>query len=525
MKLLKTIFYFSVFFFLSAPGVLAANQNYFEFSPDLTASLKIAGLQAPAQSFIPFNDYVSGFDIWLENQGSAGNLVVSLEDAAGTELARKTVTAPHTVKTWFGQKFHFDFNSAVSVSAGSGYKVHFETSLPELKIFYANLAQLRQHNADYSIDKAVSPALLAGVEQDFAFKFALYDSDSDRSDPEILNAVPVLISPEQVEIRFNSNEPVDSQIEFGESGGSLNQNSPFNQFFRRCNLEISTCTKSLDVLPDRQYDFKLTLRDYWNNEAYATGTFRTSAGWVYQAPTSTPSGDNQPPAISNARAVSLTDKSAVIAWTTDEPANSGVLLRYNRPGSQVITSVGDTTFELEHAISFSGFLEPRTDYYVLVTSFDSSNNSASQLLYFTTLPTPVVPPPVLPPSLPQTLNIVSPAGSGQPTTISWNASASGPANGYRADVFDRNRRLVRQEALPPKADSLSLSGLPEGDYDVIVYKHEGDVFEKIAPPAKISSPAPPKKKLYENNFFYLGILGIILSAIIIVVVVLKFRKK
>jgi len=87
----------------------------------------------------------------------------------------------------------------------------------------------------------------------------------------------------------------------------------------------------------------------------------------------TTSGDTTAPVISNVHVVNITDTSAIIAWDTNEPANSivdyGVTIGYG----QVASLAGYVT---THAVPLTG-LQEGTLYHFKVTSSDVANNSTS----------------------------------------------------------------------------------------------------------------------------------------------------
>jgi hypothetical protein len=82
--------------------------------------------------------------------------------------------------------------------------------------------------------------------------------------------------------------------------------------------------------------------------------------------------DPDPPVISGVNAVDITDSTARIVWTTDEPADS--LVHYG-----LTTSYGSTasssSYVTSHSINLTG-LSPATTYHYKVVSADPSSNTA-----------------------------------------------------------------------------------------------------------------------------------------------------
>lgn len=86
-----------------------------------------------------------------------------------------------------------------------------------------------------------------------------------------------------------------------------------------------------------------------------------------------PSVDTTPPIITGISALSETEASAVITWTTNEPSNSQVEYGKTTDYGLIATSDELTT---THSITLSS-LEPNTAYYYLVKSKDKAGNETS----------------------------------------------------------------------------------------------------------------------------------------------------
>ena len=86
--------------------------------------------------------------------------------------------------------------------------------------------------------------------------------------------------------------------------------------------------------------------------------------------------------ISNVQAEDITPTSAVITWTTDEPANS--FISYGVDKSNVQT-LGDANLLTEHQLLVSS-LALETVYYYKVRSADIENDNSGNFYSFTTLP-------------------------------------------------------------------------------------------------------------------------------------------
>jgi hypothetical protein len=82
--------------------------------------------------------------------------------------------------------------------------------------------------------------------------------------------------------------------------------------------------------------------------------------------------DETPPVISELSVSYPTETSLVIAWTTDEPANSKVEYGETEASGTTVASVKMTT---DHAISLSGLI-PGVTYHIKVRSQDGAGNEA-----------------------------------------------------------------------------------------------------------------------------------------------------
>ena len=91
--------------------------------------------------------------------------------------------------------------------------------------------------------------------------------------------------------------------------------------------------------------------------------------------------DTTPPTISNVQVTDITETTATITWTTDEPADS--VVEYGTTTNYGYTK-SDSTLVTSHSITLTG-LSPGTTYHFRVKSTDAAGNTAvSQDYTFTT---------------------------------------------------------------------------------------------------------------------------------------------
>ena len=89
-----------------------------------------------------------------------------------------------------------------------------------------------------------------------------------------------------------------------------------------------------------------------------------------------PKKDETPPITSNVSASSITESTAVISWTTDEPAISQIIYRQLDSDEIQTTPEAEGTFTTQHSIILSN-LKPGTVYWLNIESLDESGNRAN----------------------------------------------------------------------------------------------------------------------------------------------------
>lgn len=540
----RFLFIGGVLLILVTSFVFAHGTNYLEFNPDSAQFLKVTDVETPSQVFFAQNDFLGGFDLWVANSGSSGTATFALLNEQGSILTSKTVTIPYIVETSNGTRFHVDFNSQLAVLADDKYSIRVASSMPELRLYYSNRVGLISHNAPFVSPYITGVAKLGSEEQTFSFKYALYET-SESSAPIISNVTWTIVSGTGMRVDFNANEPVDYKVEYGPSGQGYTQSTNFTGGYRFCAEGIDLCSINISVLPNTTYQYLLTVKDSWGNQSQSSGTFvsgqsqtptptptptpsassgpmptasatptpSTSSG-PSATPTSSPAGssapppgqDNIPPVISNLRIVSVTDHSIEVAWTTDEVANSHLLI--STPLLITITDASDPTMELEHLLEVTSELSPDTHYVAKATSIDLGSNSTKASINFTTLKTAI--PASSPQSSPTSQQPAPPFGqtsqqqSGVSATstasssgsntglVQWSTLSGGePNDGYRIDVFDKNGKLVKTLLVAKSFNSAEIPGLADGEYSVIVYANDDGVFEKIDQPVQLKAGEEP----------------------------------
>jgi peroxiredoxin len=115
--------------------------------------------------------------------------------------------------------------------------------------------------------------------------------------------------------------------------------------------------------PNTTYNFKVISTDAAGNEATAERELTTLA-----------TADKTPPTISGVNVSNITESSAIITWTTNEPATGQV--QYGKTETYGSSTLLDTKLTTSHTVTLTG-LDDGTTYNFQVISKDSSGNEAT----------------------------------------------------------------------------------------------------------------------------------------------------
>lgn len=218
-------------------------------------------------------------------------------------------------------------------------------------------------------------------------------------------------------VRFKTDEAATFSVNWGLTGQPLSQSSSptgalaFEHSYRIQGLETQTA-----------YDFQITVEDNFENSGTTNVMSFTTA-----------SPDTTPPVISNLALKSVTDRDAVLYFTTDEPALAGI----DSSSAPAITFEElDSGYTVEHYLLTRNLLA-NTNTSITVSATDAQSNSSTQEISFMTLPTIAD-------------LIVDNLDSGFSTVGNWSTGSFGnPYNGnYRfASVNTTQATLTAQWAL------------------------------------------------------------------------------
>lgn len=543
---MKKALLFSCVLILIPLFVYGHGARYFEFDPDTSSPLNLSSVSDPRQIFIPQNEFLSGIDVWLDNPGAPTTLTVELYNQSDTLVSSKTQSIGTIASIPGGQITHIDLSTTVSVSGSQNYYFKFITSSPDLSLYYANRIDFIGHNQPQVSEYVNGVAMIDGEEKEYSFKFALYEN-SETVAPVVSQNVVTILSLDEARLDFHANEPVDWKIQYGYTGGSVITTQYTGNYYY-CGVGVDVCSLTMNTEPDKEYTYTLSVRDVWANQTVVNGSFTSgSSGQATPTPTPTPSlsptptpsitPDTAPPVISNLRVVSVNDTSVSLAWTTDEAANSLAVVRL-LPELITVGSNNDSTLELEHYLTVGNL--PATSFLrAQIQSSDSVGNLSESTIDFTTTapgqsptPGPSVSPgqstnPTPNPSASTNPNQNEPQistgpGPDNPTTFTWNDTGAGS---YRVDIFDSNDKLVQSYDVVGD-NKLTLAGLGDGKYKVIVYEKVEDAYRKVGPAENFRAGKKPfLEGLYEFLVKYIIYLVGVLVALMILAWKLFYSQK
>lgn len=525
-------------FFVIAPSVHAA--LYYEFAPDYAQSLLVASSETPSEVFLPQNEFLSGFDLWLSNADQAGQATITLLGPTGAQLSAQTVELPAIADTEDGTRYHVNLPGQIAVTGNAAYRIQITSAMPTLRLYYASQIRLLPYNGVPPPIYTGGLARLGSTDQAYSFKFSLYEN-LEHSAPVISSVQTTQDQIDHAILSFNANEPVDWHVSYAPAGQANGIIIDWTGSYASCLPTIRACSAVLSVIPDTLYNFTLSVRDNWGNTTTFNGTFTSlangqtpppSPGSSPSAASPTPTPDTSAPVMTNTRIATLTTTTASFAWTTNEAANSIVVVQL----APILISVGgssDATLELEHFITITN-LSPDTYYQATITSRDAFNNAARAIITFLT------PRQQAPSSSPTPTPASTPVGSTSPTpspviqttgpddnpTISWPTPASGePSDGYRIDVFDQNNQLIKTITVSANTHQIQLADIPLGQDRVVIYTNNDGTYQKVAAPAEVNiKKRPLLERLVSSAPYILGSIVLVIAGAIVVLKI-KARKK
>ncbi|MBF0502216.1 MAG: fibronectin type III domain-containing protein [Candidatus Riflebacteria bacterium] len=203
-------------------------------------------------------------------------------------------------------------------------------------------------------------------------------------------------APASVTITWNTDEPATTQVEYG----------PSTDYGLSADLGVSYVKAHLITLSKLNsastYHFHVISSDPSGNVSVSADSTFTTA-------------DPNAPVISNIAAGNITSSTALITWTTDEPANGQV--DFGIASGLASTTPLQPSFSIDHQITLTSLKSETTYRYTIRTADPSKNLATSTVQTFTT---PDVTPPII---TGITLKSISPASASILWTTNENSTS------------------------------------------------------------------------------------------------------
>ncbi|MBM4249663.1 MAG: hypothetical protein FJ149_09590 [Euryarchaeota archaeon] len=208
-----------------------------------------------------------------------------------------------------------------------------------------------------------------GASEDFSFTTL---AEPDTTAPRISNPRVVAVTRTGATVLWETDEIADGFVEYGTTT-AYGLSSSASEYSLSHSLPLN------GLSPDTLYHLRVRSADPSGNLGIGPDvTFRTLK---------TPAGqDLVPPVISALQVTGVTNRLAIVIWTTDEPANAEV--EYGTTTAFGLRA-SDPAYTYYHSITIDN-LQPSTDYVLRVRSFDIPGNgpTVSAEVRFTTKATP-----------------------------------------------------------------------------------------------------------------------------------------
>jgi hypothetical protein len=283
--------------------------------------------------------------------GTAGNLVVADPSApAISAVACSAVSSSSAVISWTTNKAA---DSQVEYGISEAYGSSSTADKALVTLHSQTLTGLSAGTAYHFRIKSSDASGKTGISGDFSFTTAAV---ADTTPPVITAVAASAVSTTTATISWNTNEASDSQVEYGTavSYGALSTTDPL--------MVIQHSRVLTGLTAGTTYHFRVRSRDGAGNPALSGDYVFVTAG----------KGDTTPPTIS-AVSATVNGTGAVIAWITNEPADSQV--EYGTSSNYGLSTTLEATAVTSHSRTLSGLAVNSAIHY-RVKSRDAAGNLA-----------------------------------------------------------------------------------------------------------------------------------------------------
>jgi protocatechuate 3,4-dioxygenase beta subunit len=387
----------------------------FVLSPAVMISGTVLGYGGNAVASANINVYTSGFQL-IGTAVTDSNGAYSVEAGSGTvhvRASRGFPASPHAPQNWTAWRQNLAISGAMAIDftlplARVEGMVTDSNGAPVPSVNVEGFSSNADHTTSYdgsssvasdatgrytmlffrsSANFIVRPPNLSGfsptqfntnLQGDLTQRIVL--QRPDLSPPQI-TAGPFVVhlSDTSVSISWTTNEASTSLVKYGL--GALGQTASVP------GLTTNHTVTLMNLNPVSTYSYQVgSVDEVGNGPTYSgVGTFITQA----------PPGDITPPVITSGPTVVFIDQtSAIVQWTTDEPANSVLEYGLSEALGTLVGSPADV-FTQTHSLTLTG-LSPSTTYHARVTTSDPDGNSTTGSVFrLTTLDVPDTSAPVI----------------------------------------------------------------------------------------------------------------------------------
>ena len=305
----------------------------------------------------------------VRSKDAAGNLAVSndftfttardTQAPALTSIAANNLTMTTAQIVWNSDE---PADSQVEYGLTTNYGVSTPLDLTMVTAHAVTLSNLTANTVYHFRVRSKDVAGNLAVSNDFTFTTA-----RDTQAPMLTSIAVNNVTMTTAQIVWNSDEPADSQIEYGLTT-SYGVSTP---------LDLTMVTAHAITLSNLTAN---TLYHYRVRSKDTAGNLAMSSDFTF-----TTARDTQAPTISNITMTAITANSAQIKWNTDELSDARI--EYGTDSTAFTNSVLDTSFVTSHTVSLVN-LQAYTTYYFRIIAHDlAGNQQTGAKLHFTTLPT------------------------------------------------------------------------------------------------------------------------------------------
>ncbi len=365
---------------------------------------------------------------------------------------------------------YVDFDTTLSFSQSQGSPTMTTTHSVTLVGLQPNtLYYFRVRSTDPSGNTAIDDNAGQG------YQFVTLTSTQD---PPVIdeNSITITnVTHNSATITWTTDKPSDSFVEFG-----FDTSYGFSQGKFESVTQHSVTLVGL--LSEATYRFRVRSKD-------AQGLEDVSQDYTF---TTAPAPDITPPTISNVQVSNITQTSAEITWTTDEPTTS--IVDYGLACNNLTQLAGDPqNYVASHSVSLNN-LQPGTTYYFRIRSTDQSGNTATDdnagSCYTFTTQADITPPTIT--------NVQTPVVDRNSATVTWDTDEPATSQVEYSPSSDLTNSTLTPEITDLRTKhSVVVPGLTSGTtyyYRVISKDSSGNIaYYPTSPPYPSFTTASSKE--------------------------------